>query len=90
MDRIEIALFDDYQLVVERNTNPDYNKELFIGINKGNAWYQDLAIVRPSYGYDGDKVVWQMGWFDVLVYSDANCEDYTHGFKVELYQGEEE
>lgn len=56
---IEIELSNGYKLVAEQNTDPQYSREMFIGVMGPNGvWHQDLAVVRSSYHYDGDKVVW--------------------------------
>ena len=85
-ERITIPLQSGFQLVAERNTNPNYRNEIFIGVTDGNGvWWQDLAVVRNAYQIDGDKVVWKDDEFDVLVYSDMDNEDFTHDFTVGLY-----
>lgn len=88
-NKIVIPLPNGYQLVAERNTDPSYDKEIFIGITDGNGvWYQDLAVVRNAYRInDNSKVEWTDGEFDILVYSDKNNEDFTHNFIVGLYKG---
>lgn len=88
--RIEIKLANGYKLVAEQNTDPKYNRELYVGVVDPNGvWHQDLAIVRSSYRYDGDKVVWLDDQFDVLVYGSENNEDFTEDFTVGLYQENE-
>lgn len=87
-ERITIPLQTGFQLIAERNTDPNYRNEIFIGITDGNGvWWQDLAVVRNAYQIDGDKVVWKDDEFDVLVYSDKDNEDFTHDFTVGLYHG---
>lgn len=44
------------------------------------------AVVRNSYRYNGDDIVWLDGMLDFIVYSDANNEDFTHDFTIPLYQ----
>lgn len=86
-NKIVIELPNGYQLVAERNTDPNYQNEIFIGISDGNGvWWQDLAVVRNAYVIDGDDIVWKDGEFDVLVYSDENNEDFTHDFTIGLYR----
>ena len=89
-DRIVIQLANGYKLVAEQNTDPNYSREVYIGILDNNdSWYQDLAIVRNAHEIDdGLNTVWYDDKFDIIVYSDSNCEDYTHSFTVELYQEE--
>lgn len=87
-NKIDIPLPSGYHLVAEQNTDPMFSNELFIGITDGNGvWWQDLAIVRNAYQYEGDKVCWKDEEFDVLVYSDKDNEDFTHDFTVGLYHG---
>lgn len=86
--RIDIPLPNGFHLVAEQNTDPMYENELYIGITDGNGvWWQDLAVVRNAYQYDGDDVVWKDEEFDVLVYSDKDNEDFTHDFTVGLHHG---
>lgn len=87
-NKIDIPLPNGFHLVAEQNTDPMYANEIFIGITDGNGvWWQDLAIVRNAYQYEGDAVVWKDEEFDVLVYSDKDNEDFTHDFTVGLYHG---
>lgn len=87
-NRIAIPLSGGYSLVAEQNSDPNYRKEIFIGITDSNGvWHQDLAIVRNSYRITDDmSVEWKDGEFDVLVYSDKDDEDFTHDFTVGLYR----
>ena len=85
--RIEIELTNGYKLVAEQNTDPQYSREMFIGIMGPNGvWHQNLAVVRNSYHYDGDKVIWDDKQFDVLVYGSEDNEDFTEDFTVGLYE----
>lgn len=88
-NRIKISLQNGYSLVVEQNSDPEYAKEVYIGIeDKEGAWCQDLAIVRNAYEIDNNlKVKWKDDEFEVLVYGDENSEDYTDAFKIGLYKG---
>lgn len=87
--RIEIELPNGYKLVAEQNTDPNYSREMFIGIvDSSGVWHQDLAVVRSSYRIDGSKVVWLDDKFDVLVYGSENDEDFTEDFTIGLYQEE--
>lgn len=86
-NRIEIELPNGYKLVAEQNTEPQYSREMFIGLIAPNGvWYQNLAIVRSSYHYDGNKVVWDDKQFDVLVYGDERDEDFTDEYSIGLYE----
>lgn len=85
--RIEIELSNGYKLVAEQNTDPQYSREMFIGIMGPNGvWHQNLAVVRNSYHYDGDKVIWDDKQLDVLVYGSEDNEDFTEDFTVGLYE----
>ena len=88
--RIVIPLSDGLSIVAERGNDPNYPRELFIGIVRDDGvWYQDLAIVRNAYHYDDDSydVVYDDDKFEVLVYADENDEDYTDRFEIDLYHG---
>lgn len=87
-NRIVIDLPNGFQLVAERNTDPNFKNEIFIGITDGNGvWWQDLAIVRQAYEITQEKTEWKDDEFDILVYSDKDNEDFTHDFTVGLYHG---
>lgn len=87
---IVIELSNGYKLVAEQNSDPSYNKEIFVGIFDANGvWHQDLAIIRSSYIIDEDKVCWKDNQFDVLVYSDKDNEDFTDDFSIGLHEPEE-
>lgn len=87
-NKIDIPLPNGFHIVAEQNTDPMYANEIFIGIKDDNGvWYQDLAVVRNAYRYDGDDIIWKYGEFDVLVYSDKDNEDFTHDFTIGLYDG---
>ena len=83
-----IELSNGMKLVAEQNTDPNFSKEIFIGISDGEMWYQDLAIIRPTYEFDrnGDTK-WNDDEFEVLVYADKDDEDYTNRFVVGMYKG---
>lgn len=86
VNRIDIELPNGYKLVAEQNIDPQYKREMFIGIVGPNGeWHQDLAVIRSSYQKDGDKVVWDDKQFDVLVYGSEDNEDFTEYFTVGLY-----
>lgn len=87
-NRIVIDLPNGFQLVAERNTDPNFKNEIFIGITDGNGvWWQDLAIVRQAYEIKQEETEWKDDEFDILVYSDKDNEDFTHDFTVGLYHG---
>ncbi len=84
-NRIEILLSNGYKLVAEQNSDPNFSREMFIGIEDSNgAWCQDLAIVRSSYHYEGDEVIWNDEQFDVDVFGDETGEDFTEMFPIRM------
>ena len=87
--KIVIPLSNGLSLVAERNNDPSYDREIFIGITDGNgAWWQDLAIVRPAYKINNNlETEWKDDQFEVLVYGNENDEDYTEMYSVGLFHG---
>lgn len=86
-NRIEIELPNGYKLVAEQNTDPQYSREMFIGIvDAEGVWWQDLAVVRSSYYYDGENAVWEDERFDVLVFGNEDSEDFTEVFSIGLHE----
>lgn len=84
-NRIEIELPNGYKLAAEQNTDPQYSREIFIGIiNPDGLWHQDLAIVRSSYTYDEDEVIWNDRLFNILIFGVENNEDFTEDLSVVL------
>ena len=81
--------YDNLQLIVERNLDPGYN-EVFVGLERNGVWVQDLAIVGQQYHYGDDCNVIGENGMRVLVYADAENEDYTHEFKIDVYHDPEE
>lgn len=71
-------------MVIEVGYLPDYPYEVYIGLeNQDGSDYQDIAIVRNAYHYNPvGVVVWEKGKLEVLVYGDAESEDYTHRFVI--------
>lgn len=89
--RIVIDLDGGYKLVAEQNEDPYYNKEIFVGIlDPDGVWHQDLAVIRSAYQTKNNETVWKNDLFDVLVYADKDCEDYTDNFAIGLYREEDE
>lgn len=88
-NKIVIPLPNGYQLVAERNTDPSYNREIFIGITDGDGvWLQDLAVVRNAYEItDNFETKWKDDEFEVLVYGKEYDEGYTDSFNIGLYHG---
>ena len=88
-NKISIDLPNNYKLIVERNQDNYYDKEVCIGIEDPNGVYwQDLVIVSPTYNYDGDKPKYNSDSFRILVFGKEHQEDYTEEFEVGLYKDE--
>ena len=85
-DRIEIPLANGLKLVAERGANPDYPKEMYIGVEDGSGvWIQDLAIVMDAYRYDADgKVEYTNDSFKLMLFEDSNDEDCTQEIYIRL------
>ena len=87
MEKIKIDL-GFATLVAERGSDESYN-EIFVGLeDKDGVWLQDLAIDKQKYHYDEDCNVVDEKGINVMVYSDANDEDYTHKFDIDIYEEE--
>lgn len=87
MEKIKIDL-GFATLVAERGSDESYN-EIFVGLeDKDGVWLQDLAIIGQKYHYDEDCNVVDEKGINVMVYSDANDEDYTHKFDIDIYEEE--
>lgn len=86
-NRIEIELPNGYKLVAEQNGDPEYRREMYVGIVAPNGnWWQDLAVVRSAYRYREDgRLLWNDDQFEVMVYSDKDSEDFTHYFSIGLH-----
>lgn len=88
MNRFEIPLSNGYRLVSEQNTG-EFDKELYVGIKDPSGTYmQDLVIVRPTYKFKDNSVVFDADKFEVLLFSDADTEDFTDKFVIPLHEDE--
>lgn len=85
-NRIAIELPKGLKLVAEQNVNPEYQNEIYVGIETSDGiWHQDLAVIRNAYFIDDNLVVnWNPYKFEILVYANKDGEDYTNKFSVEL------
>lgn len=85
-NRIAIELPKGLKLVAEQNVNPEYQNEIYVGIETSDGiWHQDLAVIRNAYFIDDNLVVnWNPYKFEILVYANKDDEDYTNKFSVEL------
>ena len=91
MNKIVIPLANGFKLTAEQNTDSEFDKEVFIGIETDSgAYYQDLAIIRPTYSFEGENVVFDSDKFEILIFGDANSDDYTDKFTVPLHEEDEE
>lgn len=89
-NKIEIELNNGYKLVAERNSDPHFPNEIFVGlVNDKGVWWQDLAVVRThSYTPKNNKYELKENKdkFDVLIYGDADNEDYTNKYTIDLFK----
>ena len=87
MDKIKIDL-GFATLVAEKGVDNNY-REIYLGLeDKNGVWLQDLAIISQKYHYDEYSNVINEKGINVMVYSDANDEDYTHKFDIDIYEEE--
>ena len=84
MDRFTIPLSNGYKIVSERNTG-EFDKELYVGIEDPSGFYiQDLVIIRPTYSFENNDVIFDADKFEILLFGDADKEDFTDKFVVPL------
>jgi len=90
LNKISIQLSNNYKLIAEQNTG-EFDKELFIGIeDETGRYHQDLVIVRPTYKFENNDVVFGSDKFEILVFGEADKEDFTDKYTVPLYKEDEE
>lgn len=90
MNKIIIPLDNGYKLVAEQNTDSQFNKELFVGIETDTgAYIQDLAVIRPTYSFEGESVKFNSDNFELLIFGDEKVDDYTDKFVVPLLEENE-
>ena len=90
MNKITIPLSNGYRLIAEQNTDSEFDKEIFVGIEtETGSYHQDLCIVRPTYTFEDEQVIFGSDMFEMLIYGNADSEDYTHIFTVPLYKDDE-
>lgn len=82
--RIVINLPNGFRLVAEQNQDPEFQNEIYVGIETDDGvFYQDLAVIRNAYSISENlRVVWRPDMLEVLVYADEDDEDYTNKFSV--------
>jgi hypothetical protein len=84
-----IPLNNGYRLIAEQNSDSEFNKEIFVGVeNESGMYVQDLMIVRPTYHFENNDVVFDSDKFEMLVFGNENEEDYTESFTVGLNKEE--
>ena len=90
MNSFRVDLAEGFKIIVEQNTG-DYDKEIFIGVeNPSGSYIQDLAIVRPVHTSVEGKIVYSSEEFEVLVYGDAEDDNYTEKFGIRRRKEDEE
>lgn len=79
-NRIAIELPKGLKLVAEQNVNPEYQNEIYVGIETSDGiWHQDLAVIRNAYFIDDNLVVnWNPYKFEILVYANKDGEDFLN------------
>ena len=85
-DEIKIKLNENTNLAVY--ISPEPYKEVTVYVEKDGVAWQDLAIVREKYHYEGENIVSEEGAYEILAYTDEFSEDYTHRFEVSEYKEE--
>ena len=93
-NRVEIPLSGGLKLVAEQNADPNFSRELYVGIvDSDGAWIQDLVCVQNEYRYkedgeieyDEDKMrvmVWNGYRMHVMAWPVEPCDDITHDFTI--------
>ena len=88
MERMEMDL-GFTTLVVEKGPDKSYREMNVYLEDKDGVWIQDIAVIRQAYHYEKDLAPVQDKKINVFVWSDANNEDYTHKFDIDIYEEEE-
>ena len=88
MYKISIVLEDGKKLVADVCPEDSY-KEIFIGVEHNDGTYQDLAVVREQYKYDGAKITPLHGNYSVFVWGNENTDDYTNRIDIKGWEDEE-
>ena len=90
MNKIVIPLDNGCKLVAEQNTDSEFDKEIFVGIEtESGSYLQDLAIIRPTYTFENESVKFSSDSFEMLIFGNEKVEDYTNKFTVPLYKDDE-
>lgn len=87
---IKVELGTGVMLVAEFDGNPT-TPEITIGLEKNGSYFQDLAVIGADWEVKGnDRLILHPERISMKVYSDAESEDYTHDFKVPVFEPEDE
>lgn len=89
-ERLEIPVGNGFKIVAERNSDPGYDRELYVGIvDADGAWIQDLVCVQNEYRYKDDgQMDWVDGSFRVIVWADPEQDDMTNEFVIPVREDE--
>lgn len=86
-NKMSIPIGNGYSLVCERNTDPNFNKEFFLYVEKDGVFVQDLASVSLDYEINNDlETKYDASKFLMRLYLDELDEDYTNEYRVNLYK----
>ena len=87
MYAISIDLGNGKKLVADACPADEF-KEIFIGVEDSNGSYQDLAVVREQYMYEGNKVVPLHDCYSVCIWGDETTDDYTQRIDIKGMEAE--
>lgn len=66
-NRITIELPKGLKLVAEQNIDPEYQNEIYVGIETPDGiWHQDLVVIRNAYSMRLKKSTTQKATFSLL------------------------
>ena len=85
-NRIEIDL-GFATLTVNESVDPNFLREIYIGLEKDGQWLQDIVSVAQEHYYEDGELTYNEG-IRVLVYADKDSEDYTNEFNIGIYKEE--
>lgn len=89
VNKMVIPMGNGYNLVCEKNTDPNFDKEFFIYVEKDGIFVQDLASVSLDYKIDDSlQTKYNPDKFLMRLYLDEYSEDFTREYKVPLYKEE--
>ena len=85
-ERIKVPIGGGKYLIVERNPDPSYDREIYIFIETNGAVSQDIALIRPSYRYKpDDQLDWSEKTVDVIVWADDFSSTFAFDSEVMLF-----